>query len=78
MSSGDGVSKRNGTMAGPSADAILNLPVCCCLILPVRIFLFDFLRLRKDSVRANSEGLANTESSPRLTGEKEGEGRLMS
>lgn len=76
MSSGDGVSKRNGTMAGPSADAILNLPVC--LIFLVKTFLFNFLRLRKDSVRANSEGLANTESSPRLTGDEEGDGRLMS
>lgn len=77
MSSGDGVLKLNGIMVGPSVDAILNLPACC-LILLVNNFLFVCLRLRKDSVRANSEGLAKTEANPRFTGDDEGDGRLMS
>lgn len=77
MSSGDGVSKLNGLMVGPSADVILNLPTCCFILL-VNNFLLIRLQLRKDSVRANSEGLAKTEASPRFTGDEEGDGRLMS
>lgn len=79
MSSGDGVSKQNGTMAGSSVDTILTLPKQqCCFILAVNNFLLVCLRLRKDSVRANSEGLAETESILRFTGDEEGDRRLMS